>query len=46
MLGAKQGDIVEIATPLRPRVMRIEQVVTIWDALDGWRQDASSRRTA
>ena len=46
ILGARQGDVVEIATPVRTRVMRIEQVVTIWDALDEWRRDASSRRIA
>ena len=46
MLGAKQGDVLEIATPVRTRVMRIEQVVTIWDALDRWRLDSSIRRTA
>jgi transcription elongation GreA/GreB family factor len=46
ILGTKQGDVVEIATPVRTRVMRVEHVATIWDALEGWREDSSSRRTA
>jgi hypothetical protein len=45
MLGAKEGDIVEIVTPARTRVLRIEQVATIWDALEGWRTDSQSMRT-
>lgn len=46
ILGAKEGDVVEFATPVRTRVLRIEKVVSIWDALDAWRREAPNRRTA
>jgi transcription elongation GreA/GreB family factor len=38
ILGARQGDVVEITTPVRTRVVHVEHVVTIWDALAEWRQ--------
>lgn len=46
LLGQSAGSVVEIATPTRARRVRVDEVTTIWDALDGWRNEQAGRRIA
>ena len=42
ILGARAGDTVDIATPIRTRRVRIEHVATIWDTLEQWNRESST----